>query len=96
MCDIMSASPDQNGSITSTPEPRRFVTDCATGLREREDRGPLDQERPDEETRCRNVAPSPKLSLFDLCRSFRRHSKSGSVLCLASYVSKDTRSIQPL
>lgn len=32
-----------------TPEPRRYVTDCATRVRKRERRGSLDQERPDEE-----------------------------------------------
>lgn len=45
MCDIMSASLDQHGSIPSTPKPRRYVTVCATGEQEREDRGPLDQEK---------------------------------------------------
>lgn len=95
MCDIMSASLDQHGSTPSTPEPRRYVTDCATGVREREDRGSLDQERPDEENTLQHCSAFSETFNFRFLSQPPQTFQTRVCFLPGIYVSKDTRSIQP-
>lgn len=83
MCDIMSASLDQHGSTASTPMPRRHTTDCATGVREREDTDPLDHERPEENTLQRCSALSETFTVRFLSQ-LPQTLHTGVCFCLAS------------
>lgn len=95
MCDIMSASPDQHGSTPFTPEPRRHVTDCAAGVREREDRSSLDQERPDEENTLQHCGAFSETFNFRFLSQPPQTLQTRACFLPGIYVSKDTRSIQP-